>query len=296
MFTFRRRTLWFLIYLLIPVIFLLHRVGEEEPPLAEVATVTHWSLDDIDVEQRGNLWWVALPGAQQWRLTVAQRSAPAMELGLGLADSVQQSMQGGYWLVSITNPASPETLAEALSFLATWLPDGDGRQWVLTGPVSEDMLSTIEQYDNLLQGQGQPVPQQPDSIADRLISPPIGSEEHLAFLLWVGVLQQRLGDDRAALRWDHRFAESQVVFNQSLTRELLEPVRSDEFEQVMSTYKDAAAERLRSSEQIHGALLVTAVHALSAGFMLNQPERLAVIDLDAVNQQRERSRRDYFDR
>lgn len=293
MFTFRRRTLWIMIYLLIPVIFLLHRAGEDDSPPVEVVAVDHWSLDELQIEHSSNLWRVQLPGAQQWRLTVIQSEAPASELGLGLSDTVQQGMQGGFWLVTIANPATPGSLTEAMSFLSTWLPDGAQRQWVLTGPVTDAMLTTIQQHDPL-QGQGQPVPQPPELTANRLTSPPIGSEEQLAFLLWIGVLQQRLGGEASAARWDYRFDTSEVVFNQSLIQDLFEPVSTAEFERVLSTYRESALERRRSAEQIHAYLVVTAVHGLPPDFMLNQPERLAAIDLDAVNQQRERSRREQF--
>lgn len=292
MFTFRRRTLWIIIYLLIPLIFLLHRVGEEDAPAVEVAAADQWSLDALHVEQSSNLWWVHLPGAQQWRLTVAQREAPARELGLGLSESVQQGMQGGYWLVTLSSPAMPESLEEALSFLSTWLPDGAQRQWILTGPITDAMLAGIRQYDPLLQGEGQPLPLPPEPAANRLSSPPVGTHEQLAFLLWIGVLQQRLGGDASMVRWDHRFDVSQVVFNQSLNPALFEPVTSAEFEQVLGVYQASAEQRMRSAEQIHGSLVITAVHALSPGFMLNQPERLAAVDLEAVNDQRERSRRE----
>lgn len=294
MFNFRRRTLWIMIYLLIPLVFLLHRVGEEELSPVDVVYRDQWSLDAIEVERDGDLRWVHLPDAQQWRLTVVQRQAPATELGLGLSDAVLQNMQGGYWLVTLANPVASGVMDDALSFLSTWLPDGTGRQWVLTGPVTDDILSAIRLRDSELQGEARPLPQAPDAAMTPLTSPPVGSEAQVAFLLWIGVLQQRLGDS-VELRWDHRFETSRILLNQSLNQALFEPVTAAEFDQVMSVYREAAAMRQRTAEQIHGALVLTAVYGLSPDFMLNQPERLAAIDLGKVNRQRERSQREQFE-
>ncbi|MHA7880882.1 MAG: hypothetical protein ACX931_13890 [Saccharospirillum sp.] len=291
MFQFRRRTLWIIIYLLIPVIFVLHRVSDDAVPAIAVEPPTQWSLDALTVRRQGPLWWVNLPDANHWRLTVAQSEAPATELGLGLSDAVHQGMQYGYWWVSVSNPSDADVLAETLTFLATWLPDAANRQWVVSGAVTDELLQSIRLADAILQGAGRPLPSAPANAAPgaRWSSPPVGSDAHLAFLVWVSVVQQRLGERGSQVVWDHRYDISIVRVPDDLTPAMLEPVSEAEFEAQVRHYQAQAEQRDRSAEQIHGSLVVTALAGLPETFMQTQPERLAQLDLDAVNRQRQRS-------
>lgn len=290
MFHFSRRTLWIVIYISIALIFVLHQTGDNAAPPQEQASVTtHWSLDDIKFTRQGSLWSVDLAGAGEVSLTVVQPMVPTGPIAAALADALRTSRQGGQFLVTATNPADLDAVSASVDFLIDWLPDGAPRQVVVSGPLSADILAQAERLLGALRGPGTVNRVPPEPALGRLSSPPMGSERQLAFLLWVGVLQQRLGGYRPEVRWDHRGELSEVLFNQTLGPDLFAPVTEEELAPVLSTYQTSAELRERSAAQIHRYLVTSAVYRLPGDFLLEQPRRLARITLSDVNQQRERS-------
>lgn len=290
MFHFSRRSLWIVIYISIALIFVLHQTGDDGAPTQEPAPArSQWSLDGIEFTQRDSLWSVDLAGADHISLTVAQPMVPTGAVGADLADAMRTSRQGGQFLVTATNPADFDALTASVDFLVDWLPDGAPRQVIVSGPLSTEILEQAERLLGSLHGAGTPNHVSPQPALGRLSSPPMGSERQLAFLLWVGVLQQRLSGYQPEIRWDHRGGVSEVLFNQTLGPELFVPVTEDELAPVLSAYQASAQQRQRSAQQIHRYLVTSAVYRLPDDFLLDQPRRLDRVTLADVNQQRERS-------
>ena len=284
MFHFSRRTLWIIIYVTIPLIFVLNQLGGESGPEPGEAPPQRWSLDDLHFEQSGNRWLVDLPDATQARLTVVQDRAP-----VGVAEGAQVSQQGGLYLVTVSNPARLDLLETSIDFLVDWLPDGDQRRLVLSAPLNEDWRAALEPLNASLNGNGQAATVPDRAAVARLTAPPMHSNEQLAFLIWIAVLEQRLGGYQREVRWDHSGERSQVLFNQTLAPRLFAPVTEAELEPVLAAYRRSANQRQRQADQIHRYLVTTAVYELPLDFLLRQPERLAEVDLAAVNQQRQRT-------
>lgn len=287
MFHFSRRTLWIIIYITIPLIFVLHQLGPE-PDMAGPERQS-WSLDDIEFQRDQAFWTVDLPESRTLRLTVIQERIPSEALPVPDARAVRTSRQGGRFLVTVVNPADRGALETSVDFLRQWLPDGERRDLVLSGPLTEVWRAEARRLLAPLAGTGVDNQVAPQPALTRLPSPPMGSQRQLAFLLWVGVLQQRLSGYEPEVRWDHRGQPSQVLINQTLAPEVLEPVTEDELAPVLAAYRAAASQRERSGEQIHRYLVTTAVYGLPLDFLLTQPERLAAITLADVNEQRERT-------
>ncbi len=290
MFHFNRRTLWIIIYITIPLIFVLNQLGPEpeEPPSAEEAA-THWSLDEIEFRRDEGLWTVDLPGSSVLRLTVIQNRIPAEAVALQSSNAIRTSQQGGRFLVTVVNPASEEALVTSIEFLRDWLPDGQDRAVVLSGPLSPACLAETRRLLDTLSGTGAENQVESVPALTRLSSPPMGSERQLAFLLWIGVLQQRLSGYEPEVRWDHRARTSEVLINQTLSPEVLVPVTEAELAPVLEAYQTSALNRDRGGEQIHRYLVTTAVYDLPLDFLLKQPQRLASVTLADVDQQRERT-------
>lgn len=290
MFHFNRRTLWIIIYITIPLIFVLNQLGPEpeEPPSAEEAA-THWSLDEIEFRRDEGLWTVDLPGSSVLRLTVIQNRIPAEAVTLQSSNAIRTSQQGGRFLVTVVNPASEEALVTSIEFLQDWLPDGQDRAVVLSGPLNPAWLAETRRLLDTLSGTGAENQVESVPALTRLSSPPMGSERQLAFLLWIGVLQQRLSGYEPEVRWDHRARTSEVLINQTLSPEVLVPVTEAELAPVLEAYQTSALNRDRGGEQIHRYLVTTAVYDLPLDFLLKQPQRLASVTLADVDQQRERT-------
>lgn len=284
MFHFSRRTLWIIIYITIPLIFVLNQLGGESEPAAGEAPPERWSLDDLQFEHSGNRWLVDLPEAGQARLTVVQDRAP-----VGVAEGAQVSQQGGLYLVTVSNPARLDLLETSIDFLVDWLPDGDQRQLVLSGPLDDDWRAALAPLDGTLNGAGQAADVPSSAAVARLTAPPMHSDDQLAFLIWIAVLEQRLGGYQREVRWDHSGERSQVLFNQTLSPRLFALVTEAELEPVLAAYRQSANQRRRQADQIHRYLVTTAVYELPLDFLLRQPQRLAEVDLAAVNQQRQRT-------
>ncbi|GGX42105.1 hypothetical protein [Saccharospirillum salsuginis] len=289
MFHFSRRTLWIIIYITIPLIFVLNQLGPDSDEAPSGPERLIWSLDRIEFQRDDHLWTVELPDSRTVRLTVIQDRIPAESMTLPDAEAIRTSRQGGRFLVTVVNPTDRRALETSVDFLQQWLPDGDRRDLVLSGPLTADLRAEARRLTAPLAGTGVDNQVAPQPALTRLTSPPMGSQRQLAFLLWVGVLQQRLSGYEPEVRWDHRGRPSEVLINQTLAPEALGPVTEAELEPVLAAYQSAAEQRERSGEQIHRYLVTTAVYGLPLDFLLTQPERLASITLTDVNEQRERT-------
>lgn len=292
MFHFSRRTLWIIIYITIPLIFILNQLGSEPDTQTAESGEQRWSLDEVDFEQAGNRWQVDLPQSEQILLSVIQSQAPAQALATGDSSGLNLAYQGGQFVVTVVNPARLQLLETSVDFLVDWLPDSEDRRIVVSGALNDEWLAALAPLNGQLEGEARQAEIRPAAAVSRLTAPPMGTDEQLAFLIWVDVLEQRLGGYQPEVRWDHRAARSQVLFNQTLAPSLFAEVTEDELAPVLSAYQNAAAQRQRRADQIHRYLVTTAVYELPLNFLLRQPERLAQVDLAAVNQQRQQSMED----
>lgn len=294
MFHFSRRTLWLIIFVTIPLIVVFNRVGQEEGVVSEVVEPQAWSLDDLAVETDeqapGRTFWsVDLDQARQLRLTITQSLIPTEQLDIAIEAAISTSRQGGQFQVTVVNPADTAALEASVDFLQGWLPDGDNRSVVLSGELDDDRMAVAGRLLAPLSGEGMVNQVAPQPSLGRLRSPPMGTNAQLAFLLWVGVLQQRLSGYDPQVRWDHRAETSQVLINQTLSNDLFQPVTDEELEPVRAAYTASAGQRKRSAEQIHRYLVTSAVYDLPADFLVTQRQRLSDITLADVNAARANS-------
>ena len=294
MFHFSRRTLWLIIFVTIPLIVVFNLVGQEEGVVSEVVEPQAWFLDDLAVstDERAHgrtLWTVDLDQARQLRLTITQDLIPTEQLDIAIDAAVSTSRQGGQFQVTVVNPADTDALQASVDFLQSWLPDGDSRSVVLSGDLDDDRMAVARRLLEPLLGEGMVNQVAPQPSLARLRSPPMGTNEQMAFLLWVGVLQQRLSGYDPQVRWDHRAETSQVLINQTLSTDLFVPVTEEELEPVRAAYTASAEQRSRSAEQIHRYLVTSAVYDLPADFLVSQQQRLSAITLADVNAARANS-------
>ncbi|MEX2367723.1 MAG: hypothetical protein WD601_14065 [Pseudohongiellaceae bacterium] len=288
MFHFSRRTLWIIIFVTIPLIVVLNRLGQEGNGTSQVAESSTWSLDELAVEtdeqaSGRTLWTVDLNQARQLRLTIAQNLIPAEQMDIAIDAAIRTSRQGGRFLVTVVNPADTSALEASVDFLRAWLPNGDNRAVVVSGDLDDERVAIASRLLESLQGLGMVNQVVPQPSLGRLESPPMGTREQLAFLLWVGVLQQRLSGYDPQIRWDHRAATSQVLINQTLSPEAFTPVTAAELAPVRAAYTASAEQRSRTAEQIHRYLVTSAVYDLPPDFLVSQQQRLSEITLEDVN-------------
>jgi hypothetical protein len=299
MFYFSRRTLWIIIFVTIPLIVLLNTIGQDEAGTPGLAGTRVWSLDTLVIETDQpapdtSFWTVDLDGSSQLRLTVAQNQIPSQQLDVAIEAAIRSGRQGGRFWVTVVNPLDENAFATSVEFLRAWLPDGDARSVVLSGDLNEELIATAEILLESLQGEGMANLVAPQPSLGRLESPAMGTREQLAFLLFVGVLQQRLSGYDPQVHWDHRARTSQVLINQTLSPTLFDPVTAKELEPVQAAYSASAEQRERNAEQIHRYLVTSAVYGLPPDFLVSQQQRLAAVTLEDVNAVREQKRVERF--
>jgi hypothetical protein len=295
MFYFSRRTLWIIIFVTIPLIVLLNTVGQDESGSTGAVEANTWSLDTLAIEtdqptRDESFWAVDLNDSSQLRLTVAQNQIPSEQLDIAIEAAIRSGRQGGLFWVTVVNPRDANALEASVEFLQTWLPDGDKRSVVLSGDLNPELIATARTLLGALQGEGMANQVAPQPSLGRLESPAMGTREQLAFLLFVGVLQQRLSGYDPQVRWDHRARTSQVLINQTLSPSLFDPVTADELEPVQAAYTDSAEQRERNAEQIHRYLVTSAIYGLPPDFLVSQQQRLAAVTLEDVNAVRKQNR------
>lgn len=293
MFHFKRRTLWIIIYITIPLILVLNSLGPEPESGAPVVTATEntdqrWSLTglepDCDVHcvlELDDTDWVRLSAV------LDQRPVGFEEVPQGVA--LGYSQRAGKVIVTLSFPREASIEATVVQFLSNWLPRGDAPQWVLSGAGADDLLAQLPKVSNEAIGVGKRPDLGAPSALTVLISPPLGSEHQLAFLLWVEILKQRLAGYQIQVTWDHRRTDSVVLFNTTLSKDLLYPVTGSEFTPILEAYVSTAAQTERSAEQIHRYLLTSALYDIPFEFFTRQEERLEQVSLADINLIREQT-------
>lgn len=293
MFQFKRRTLWIIIYVTIPLIFILNQLGptEEgaEPGLFSSTPQTQWSLDDISAQcnEAYEQCTIALDNSDEVFVSAVVDRLPISAVDVPASVEPSTYEQGGKFVVTVRAANRRRAQRELLAFLRDWIPSDAQRDWVVTGDISIDEARDWRLNAN--EGEGKSViSTRPIGPALTVINTPsVGHPDQLAYLIWMEILKQRLAGYSVQMTWDHRQQQSRVLINQTVVNEADAPVTPAELEPVLAAYLDSANQRLRSQEQIHRYLTTAVVYQIPFEYFIEQPERLQAITLEAVNEMRE---------
>lgn len=300
MFSFKPRTLWIIIWITIPLVFVLNQLGElpEEPSATppSVATSTeippeqHWSLDTVTVDcnQYQALCYLPLPGAVDIQLSVISDLLPVSRVEVPQHLSLYVNRQGGKMVLS-SDFIRADSLQDTLNFYRDWLPRDGEVEVLVSGDLLPEQLDAVARLATQRRGEGVMNEPSERSALGVLTSPTVGDSAQLAFLLWIDILSQRLAGYELQMRWDHTEALSTVRFNTTLSSDLFYPVTDAELETVLPAYIESANQRERTGRQLHRYAVSARVYQVPFNYYVQQPERLQAITLADVNQAREYS-------
>lgn len=294
MFHFKRRTLWIIIYVTIPLILVLNSLGPETNDADSTERVVtpsdipalHWTLADLqpDCAQHCRL---DLDASQQVRISALLASIPAGAEPVPDGVDLAFTQRAGYGVASLTFVSTPAMDARVLEFLRVWLPQNQEPRWVVTGAVTDAFWQSLQQTGVESIGAARPLELPPPSALTVLTAPQFGTDQQLAYLLWVEILKQRLAGYRVTVTWDHRRENSLILFNTTLSSDVLYPVTEAEWQPVQAAYLRAAAQPDRTEEQIHRYVLTALLYDVPFEFFTRQSARLQQVALVDIDQSRE---------
>ena len=291
MFHFKRRTLWIIIYITIPLILILNSLGPEPDeatavdPQSENADL-RWSMTELAPDCARDCRLV-LQGADFVRVSALVSSVPAGAAQVPPGIDMSFSQRAGYAVVSLAFAPTEAREAQVIEFLRVLLPQNSSPRWVASGAVSDSFWTALHSVEENSTGAGRPVTLPEPSALTVLQAPEFGTSEQLAYLLWIEVLKQRLAGYQVTVTWDHRRAASLILMNTTLSADVLYPVTDAEWQPVKDAYLSAAAQTERSAEQIHRYLVTSVLYDVPFEFFVRQSARLQQVTLSDINQSRE---------
>jgi hypothetical protein len=292
MFHFKRRTLWIIIYITIPLIFVLNSLGpnpDVKQELEKAPEFVLWSLDEVSTQCTPNKCLLPLEGASDVVVSAILPSAPVKSIEIPAGFEFTTQWLGGKVVGQVRVLNQVSAFKDIQSFYRQWLPQAAEVQWVVSGDLDDSELLTLLPLNTEFSNTSVPYNIKDPIGLTRLVSPTIGSEDQVAFLMWVEVLKRRLTGYDVQVRWDHRAPTSWVLFNSTIAADSLNTVTETEFQEVMDVYLAAANQRQREISQLHRYAVNALVYELPFEFFIQQPKRLQAVTLNDVNQIREQT-------
>ncbi|TXR51840.1 hypothetical protein [Reinekea thalattae] len=318
MFHFKRRTLWIIMYITIPLIALLNSLGPDESAqndaektqaasptestqsiastteptnsaITEPVMADSWRLSELAFDCLNSVCPVYLPGAAEFYVTVISDQVPVERVDVPTQLQVSATGQAGWFVIRVKSPAGDEAIEQARLFLQQWLPANATMKLVLSGDIDSAIVEHWSSLKSELNASGAPYRAAVQALPTSIASPTLGSEQQLAFLLWSEVLKQRLAKQQIELHWDHRAKPSFLILSAPVDPADLKPVDNSELAPILSAYIDQAQLPQRSAEQIHRYAVSAVLHQLPLSYFAEQGERLNAITLPSINRAR-----DYF--
>ncbi len=288
MFHFRRSTLWIIIYITIPLVAILHAVGPKEPDKAEKQGdfIEQWSLDELKMQCENQYCILPLEDTQTVYISAILDRVPVSSVPVPEGMALNVTQQGGQFVLTLSMSDSKKQLRILDAFLTDFIPESAQPAWVTTG--AQDFIDAQRLTKITKRSVGESIANNINakSSLTRLVSPPFGTSEQLAFLLWIEVLKQRLAGYDIRIQWDHRAATSYVLINTTLSSELFGSVSNEEFQAVLEAYQQAAGKRERTASQLHRYAVTASVYDLSFDYFVNQPQRLNMVQLADIEDMR----------
>lgn len=291
MFHFKRRTLWIIIYLSIPLIFILNQLGPDSETIEqEPASVQQtWSMDDVVAECDSTLRFclLSLDGAERVSVSAILSQMPVDNVEIPATAILNSYLQRGSFIVNLDSDPSRKSRKAATEFLEQWLPNESWIWWVVSGDLTLNEAKAWLPDPRDFNAGAIPVVIESANSLSVLTSPPIGHPDQLSFLMWIEVLKQRLDGYSVRVTWDHRREESLILINQTLAADSFGDVSEGELAPILSAYQASAQQRDRNQSQLHRYMVTAMNYTVPFDYFIDQPERLAEVTLESVNRMRE---------
>ncbi len=284
--SFNNWTLSILILLLIPLIFLLHQMGPKEGDLRPLGQEGQlFALADLELigseQSFGPAWRLDLD-SDELVLLFKLKAIPSQQWPMPDWVDWHSQWRAGHLLLSLRLPAQQRAYQDLLLLIEEWLPAEQLVGLAAIGANTDASWQALLQTSQQLRGQGQISRPRIERDITTLTSPDTGTVEQLAFILASQWLRPQLQGYAPDMRWSHSYSPSQLLINQSLPRQL-EPMDEESFALLQQQLLQQAAEP-RNLAQISSYMLVLLAENLGSGFITQQAERIAALQLSQINQ------------
>lgn len=281
---FSRRNLWILIFILIPLIYVLNEMGPDETVQANSSALqATFDIRQVPVQRERlagqTVWWVPLPGSGVVEIGVLEPRLPTARIPIPDTQDLATAARNNQFIAYLRSPVEAAALEVSLAFLTEWLPaPSAATQYVLVGDLNGTLAAEIAAVLTTSRGPAVPFVAQSRSAITELTSPPTGSQENLAFLMAAEWLRAQISNDSVSFIWDHRGPRSQVFINTSLSPTQRQVPSEEQFIALRNAFLAQANVSERSVQQISRYVMTMAAFNLSTDYMATQAARTQQLD------------------
>ncbi|MFY0663673.1 MAG: hypothetical protein JXQ97_03555 [Natronospirillum sp.] len=278
--------MWILIFVLIPLIYVLNEMGadDDSPNSANSEPLqTLFDMGQVAVQRERlsgqPVWWAALPGSGVVEIGILEPRLPTARIPIPDSQDLVTTARNNQFIVYLRSPVEQAALEVSLDFLTEWLPPPSPETtYVLAGDLNAALTEQLVSILSRSRGPAIPFLAQPRASITRLISPPTGTQDQLAFLMAAELLSERLAGYNIQLSWDHRGERSIALINSSLNPEHREVPSEADFERVQNAFLNQAYQTERSVQQISRYMMTMAAFGLGTDYMATQTTRTRTLD------------------
>ncbi len=282
-FSFQRRTLWIIIFALVPAIVFLNNSGKSVSIDSSDGTTQEFNVQDLEFNQAGSNWWVNLAGSGVIAISIATLQQPITPLDIPEHQTFETTLRNGLAITYVKTPAEKAALDLTLDFLNLWLPPKEMlSSLVVAGEVNQDTLEYIIQELTTSRGRSIEINVHAPDELTVIPLPGMGQADQMAHIMAAGILQQRMAGYDIQLKWNHQGPQSYITLNSTISPEWLDPITQAEFQQAYDEMLAIAERPERSLDQIHRYLTTVSIYQLSSDFIINQSKLISQTNLEQV--------------
>ena len=290
---FSKRTLWVMNLILIPLIYVLSQVGQEDSDddSDQIVTATsEYMLSQVQFNRvlynDINLHWANLDNAQVLTFGFVLNRQPIASLEIPMYVNVQTQIEGGNLWVQVEMPNNREVIYDALVFMKQWLPLlTPENAIVLTGELDEKIVGNL--VENLMDNQGRfsEFYASASKYVQAIEAPQIGSEDFEIFYVTQLIIKSRILSNRIELSWDTKTPKRILGVNSVIDANWLELVDQVEFDQALEKLNASLTPEPISRQSITRYLMHQAGYNLPVDYFHTRALRYQRVDISQVNAQ-----------
>ena len=290
---FSRRTLWVMNLILIPLIFVLAQVGQDDLVDVEadyIAPTTQYMLEDISFNQTVfnsmGLHWVNLDNSQRLIFGFVLNRQPIASIEIPPFVSVKTQSEGGRLWVQISMPNNRDVIYDALIFMRAWLPVlTSENQIVIAGELDKSVVATL--VGNLMDNDGafSEFHSKTNRFVQTIESAQIGSENFEVFYIAQLIIKSRILNSRIHLTWDTKTQKRFLGINSVIEPSWLLPVAEGEFDQIKSNLNESLIPTRISVDSLVRYLMHQAGYNLPVNYFHTRALRYQQVSLLQINAQ-----------
>ncbi|MCJ8313337.1 MAG: hypothetical protein HRU38_12805 [Saccharospirillaceae bacterium] len=290
---FSKRTLWIMNLILIPLIFVLATLGQndsDDVAIDYVAPNTEYLLADLTFNKTQyaglDLHWVNLDNSQKLYFGFVFDRQPVASIQIPPFVNVKTQAQGGQLWIQIDMPNNREVIYDALVFMKSWLPLlTSNNKVVIAGELDQKIVASL--VENLMFNDGESTEffTSATKFVQTIESPQIGSEEFEVFYVVHLILKSRILSNRINVIWDTKTQKRLLGFNSVIEPSWLLPIKNEEFDRIMSDLSESLKPAQINVDGLMRYLMHQAGYNLPPNYFHTRALRYRQVSLLQINAQ-----------